>query len=153
MGFTTNADHKRAFKVVSPPRSKLSSDALELVQHIIDQCILRLLRETNIEQYIKSKKIGKYIMFEVNATLRNKDKIYTQINFTQFSKKLKSFQLEENKLITIAVVADYIMCDLYDKANNKENITVTKEMILDGIKRNKDLDDFLGKKNENHITL
>ena len=34
------------------------------------------------------------------------------------------------------------MCDLYDKASN----TMTKEMILDGIKRNKDLDDFLGEK-------
>ena len=148
MTFTTNADNKRAFKAVAP-YSKLDMDALEFVKTIIDKCILHMLPKQDINQYINDKRYGKlpkYIMFEVNATLRNRDTISTQfqqIKYLQFSKKLKSYHVDEIKMITIAVVTEYLMCDLYEKANNNEvNITVTKEMIFDGIKKNKDMTNF-----------
>lgn len=150
--FITNADKKRAFKAVAPD-AKLSSDASKFVELIVNKCVLHMLDVVNINKYINNKKYGKlsrYIMGEVNAALKKQELKYVtqQINFTQFSKKILSkypTSINRETMITIAVVAEYLMCDLFDKGNNAKSTlknTVTVGMILDGIKHDKDIANF-----------
>jgi len=146
MGFITKADKKRAFKTVVLD-AYLSSQASGYVENTVNKCVSFLLTVDDVNKYINQKKYGKlakYLTSEVNAAIKRQTNFTQQINFSRFVKKVGG-DVESKKMITIAVVAEYLMCDLFDKGFNtklRNQKTITKDMILEGLAHDNDLAKF-----------